>query len=304
MKTLMMCQGLPGSGKSTWAETQRLAAFVPFHTLTPDSLRVIVVNKDRIRQELCGEWSRAQEREVLRIRDMRILDGLRLLNVLVISDDTNFAHQHKARLAEMAKLSGAAFVVKKFNTPLDVCIARVAARTTQAAVPESAIRDMAKRYGIGQGYPEAVPVPVDGPTGEPLPPAIICDLDGTLSLLNGRNPYDASTCDLDVCNTPVRILLEIYYRTQHYNILYLSGRQDTYRPQTDTFLRRHHCPPGKLWMRPSGDMRKDWIVKGELFDAHVRGQFCVKFVLDDRNQVVDYWRHLGLTCFQVAPGAF
>ena len=26
--------------------------------------------------------------------------------------------------------------------------------------------------------------------------------------------------------------------------------------------------------------------------------------LDDRNKVVDMWREIGLTCFQVAPGGF
>jgi hypothetical protein len=51
-------------------------------------------------------------------------------------------------------------------------------------------------------------------------------------------------------------------------------------------------------------MRKDAIVKRELFDAHVRGTWNVNFVLDDRQQVVDMWRGLGLVCLQVAPGDF
>ena len=32
--------------------------------------------------------------------------------------------------------------------------------------------------------------------------------------------------------------------------------------------------------------------------------FDVKFVLDDRDQVVEMWRDMGLPCFQVAPGDF
>lgn len=289
MKKLIMCQGLPGSGKSTWA--------LAFGGSSP----TFVVNKDSIRVELAGEWSKKQEAEVKRVRDERIIDYLtRYEHVTVISDDTNFAREHKTRLREIATICGAEFETKFFNLPLEECVKRARARTTQAQVPESAIRDMAKRYNVGLGYPPAVPLL----TPEDAPYAIICDLDGTLSLMGGRNPYDASTCDKDACNEPVRNLLEVYYRTQHYNIIYLSGREDTYRPQTETFLRLHHCPPGALYMRRAGDHRKDWVVKGELFDAHVRGQANVKFVLDDRNQVVDYWRHLGLTCFQVAPGAF
>src|SRR4051812_18594780 len=109
-----MCQGLPGSGKSTWAELQRLAHFVPYKDLTHDSLRVYIVNKDSIRQELCGAWSREQEKEVIKIRDARIYRALMsdYPNVLVISDDTNFARRHKERLSEMAQKCGAAFQVK------------------------------------------------------------------------------------------------------------------------------------------------------------------------------------------------
>jgi len=33
-------------------------------------------------------------------------------------------------------------------------------------------------------------------------------------------------------------------------------------------------------------------------------KYHVEFVLDDRNQVVNFWRYLGLTCFQVAEGDF
>jgi hypothetical protein len=36
----------------------------------------------------------------------------------------------------------------------------------------------------------------------------------------------------------------------------------------------------------------------------VRDNFDVQFVLDDRDQVVEMWRAMGLTCLQVAPGNF
>lgn len=298
-----MCQGLPGSGKSTWANGE---ADLAYHdaSRTP----VFVVNKDKIRIELAGEWTKKLETEVLKIRDQRILDYFRYYaDVTVISDDTNLSRQHRVRLRELATISGATFETKRFDTPLEECIRRVRARTTQPQVPEQAIRDMTARFHWGQpiAYPPTVPVPYDDPAdGLPLPPVIICDLDGTLCLMNGRNPYDASTADQDVCNKPVRTLLEVYYRFMHTDIVYLSGREDKYRPQTDAFMRKNHCPPGRILMRTSGDMRKDWIVKGELFDAHIRGRYAVQFVLDDRNQVVNYWRHLGLPCFQVTPGDF
>ena len=57
-------------------------------------------------------------------------------------------------------------------------------------------------------------------------------------------------------------------------------------------------------MRPAGDRRRDSIVKAELFDRKVRDEYRVLVVLDDRKQVVDMWRSLGLTCLQVAEGDF
>lgn len=303
MKKLIMCCGLPGSGKSTWAQEQRSVVWVP--SQAPHA--VVVVNKDQLREALGQPWSKEKETVVLQMRDARVLQSFQdHQNVIVISDDTNLDRKHKVRLRELAAISGAEFEVKRFDTPLEECVKRAAARTTQPQVPERAIRDMAKRYGwdVPTEYPAAVPVPRQDTNGTDLMPCIICDLDGTLSLLNGRDPYQPKTCDADLCNPVVRTLLELYYRSLRYQIIYLSGREDTHRPQTQTFFRRHHCPPGPLYMRRTGDHRKDWVVKGELFDAHVRGRYDVKFVLDDRNQVVNYWRHLGLICLQVAEGAF
>ena len=36
----------------------------------------------------------------------------------------------------------------------------------------------------------------------------------------------------------------------------------------------------------------------------IKDKYRVLFVLDDRNQVVDMWRDIGLTCLQVADGNF
>ena len=140
------------------------------------------------------------------------------------------------------------------------------------------------------------------------PNTIICDLDGTLSLLNGRNPYKPETCYDDKVNIPVSIVLE--YAHDNFDkrdaITFLSGREDKYRPETIKFLDRAvSFLDYNLFMRETGDFRKDSIVKKELFDTHIKDKYNVLFVMDDRNQVVDMWRNeLKLTCFQVAEGNF
>lgn len=293
MKRLVMCQGLPGSGKSTWAKSKAVGP------------GVVRVNKDDIRAQLTEsgkwQWSPTNESLVIEIRNTTIAKALANSEVhTVISDDTNFGRTHKVALMDLALKGGAMLEIKKFDTPLTECIRRDALRDTP--VGEQVIRKMAAQYGLlSNETPPIVPIEQD----ETLMSAIICDLDGTLALFSGqRSPYDHGKCAEDRINEPVRNILEVYYRFMQWQIIYLTGREDRFRVPTDQFRRKHHCPPGPLHMRPTGDFRKDSIIKTELFDQHVRGKYRVRFVLDDRNSVVAMWRALGLTCLQVADGDF
>ncbi len=137
-----------------------------------------------------------------------------------------------------------------------------------------------------------------------MPKAVICDLDGTLALMNGRNPFDASSCENDLLNVPVNRVLE-NYRKLGYKIILLSGRQDQFREQTERWLLQHGVGYEVLLMRKFKDNRKDSIIKREIFEEHIRGTYFIELVLDDRNQVVDMWRdELRLPCFQVYYGDF
>jgi hypothetical protein len=133
--------------------------------------------------------------------------------------------------------------------------------------------------------------------------AIICDLDGTLSL------YDRSTgqhydrdYENDEINPAVQYVLE--HKDANTEIVFISGRKETFRKVTKEWLDRYGFGGHPLFMRKTTDNRKDVILKKELCKAHIRDKYEVIFVLDDRNQSVDLWRSLGLTCFQVAPGDF
>jgi hypothetical protein len=57
-------------------------------------------------------------------------------------------------------------------------------------------------------------------------------------------------------------------------------------------------------MRDKGNNEKDSIVKRNMFEKYIRGKYFIEYVLDDRNQVVEMWRSMGLTCLQVADGDF
>ena len=72
----------------------------------------------------------------------------------------------------------------------------------------------------------------------PLPLAIICDLDGTLAHLNGRSPYDASTCLDDILNTPVAHIVQTYAGIG-VAIILVSGREARFRRPTEQWLEKH-----------------------------------------------------------------
>ncbi|MDU1891090.1 MAG: AAA family ATPase [Dysgonomonas sp.] len=137
-----------------------------------------------------------------------------------------------------------------------------------------------------------------------LPKAIICDLDGTLALMDDRNPFDATHSDKDRLNEPVANVLKTF-ASNGYKVLLVSGRENRFIEPTERFLKIHNIPYDQLWMRRSKDFRKDSIIKKEIFDAEIKDKYFIDFVLDDRDQVVDMWRKgLKLPCFQVNYGNF
>lgn len=133
--------------------------------------------------------------------------------------------------------------------------------------------------------------------------AVICDLDGTLCIFNGRGPFEMERCGDDLISLPVDITLQAFAELK-YALVLVTGRFEQYRPQTETWLARHGIAYDALFMRSDGDYRKDADVKRELYAAKIEPQYNVLLALDDRNQSVACWRELGVPCFQVAPGDF
>lgn len=137
-----------------------------------------------------------------------------------------------------------------------------------------------------------------------LPKAVICDLDGTLALLQDRNPFDGKRCEYDQLNVPVANFIK-NYKSLGFDILLVSGREERYKQQTLYFLERYDITYDELILRKTKDYRKDAEVKLEIFNEQIKDKYYIEIVLDDRNQVVDLWRkQLQLPCFQVYYGDF
>jgi len=143
------------------------------------------------------------------------------------------------------------------------------------------------------------------------PRAIICDIDGTLALPGLRNPFDYSCVIDDVPNLPIIGLLNTYIildrenpEWQQTEILLVTGREDVCEQETKLWMEHNGVEYHKLFMRKKGDRRPDYILKNEIYKKHIKGKYTPLFVLEDRDQAVLFWRSIGLTCLQVAPGNF
>lgn len=281
MKKVIILKGLPASGKSTWAKQLLDSQPGAYKRINKDDLRAMLDN---------SHWSKGNEKFVLRLRDELILSALEE-GKHVIVDDTNLHPKHEQQIRQLVK-GQAEVEVRMFDADVEECVERDAARAKP--VGAKVIRDMHRQF--------IAPAPKPYVLAPGLPEAVLCDLDGTLALLNGRNPYDASTCEQDALNPVVAGIIRAV--GEGTRLVLVSGREDRHRPQTERWLASHAIAYDALHMRQTGDNRRDAIIKEEIFDAHIRPHYAVRFVLDDRNQVVAMWRRLGLVCLQVAEGDF
>ena len=140
----------------------------------------------------------------------------------------------------------------------------------------------------------------------PLPPCVIFDLDGTFAFLGDRSPYDASRAEGDEVNAAVHFVYQaIRTGKPESAVLLVSGREERWRPETERWLAKHGVIYEGLYLRRTGDRRKDTVVKREIYERHIAGKYAVRVVFEDRDQVVRLWRDdLNLPCFQVAWGDF
>jgi predicted kinase len=289
---IIVLKGLPASGKSTWAKE-----FLDRNMFADKQTGWLRINKDDLRAMMHNsKWSKGNEKQILLVRDAAIRAAL-AGGYNVIVDDTNFAPQHVETITNIAKEFKAEVEVKFFDVSLADCLLRNQNRPNRVA--DQVIKDMYYKYVL-----PAIPKPTNNPAH---PKAIVCDLDGTLAIHVNRGPFEFAKCYSDDINQSVLKVLKIL-QYDGYKIIFVSGREDSCKDQTIAWLMNRcwldmerEC---LLYMRKTGDNRKDYIIKQEIYENEILTKYYVEFVLDDRQQVVDNLRDMGLQVWQVARGDF
>ena len=294
---VIMTIGLPGSGKSTWAK----------EWVAKDPTNRVRINKDDLRSMLHGgKYSKGNEKQILAVEEAVLKDSLERGKSVVI-DNTHLGarDKHMRRINAVIDKAGfctalsqkdnknikwLSFEVQEFHTSPEICIQR----------------DLKRANSVGQDviwrmYWDHVAVIEEAPKEDNgLPYCIIVDVDGTLAEMNGRSPYDWSKVSTDKVRPHIVNLIE-QYDIYDQEIIVFTGRDGSCLQATKDWLFNNEINYSKIFIRPEGDCRPDYIVKRELYEQNIKGKYNVMLVVDDRPQVIREWRRLGLPVINANP---
>ncbi len=251
------------------------------------------LNRDLLREMLhFGKWSGKNESLVVGLEECLALECL-MNNLNVIIDDCNLNPKNEQLWKELARLEEAKFEINHIDTSWVDCVSRDEVR--EKSVGSHVIKTMALQYGLVN-----------------LPKVVLCDLDGTLCNLDHRLHFvKQDTKDWkgffkslkdDSVNEEVEDSL-LNYKKQGYEIIFVSGRPDTYRKETEQWLvfnglDIHFC----LLMRPAHDTRQDVEVKRDILHKYFKDKSNIHIVIDDRPRVIRMWIEEGLNVKDVGKG--
>ena len=284
---ILVLQGTPASGKSTYAKS-----------LNPKVWKR--VNRDDLRNMIGGTHSKEREKFVTSM-EVRFVEECILEGRNVVIDDTNLNPKTIRMWKDIAEEYDCDIEFKEIHIPMAEAIERDQNR--DASVGKKVIMQFYKTY-----YPEDYRTYftdtriATNTMDETKPDVILCDLDGTIALHNGRDAFEYDKIDTDVPN----VRLERLLASSSIPVIFLSGREGTpvAYSKTSEWLTKLGYGESQLFMRQEKDFRPDEVVKKELYETYIKPNYNVVAIFDDRNKVVKMWRELGLMCCQVNEGDF
>ena len=295
---ILVLQGVPASGKSTFARS-----------LVLKDKSYVIVSRDAIREARGDYWIPEHEDYISDIEEFEIRSAIKH-NLNPIIDATNLNPKTIAKWKNLAEELNVNIEFKMFEIDFATALERDSKR--ERSVGKKVLERFFRNY-----FPDQLKVYyTDDRLKEPFylyndekEDCIIADLDGTVCLHDGRNPYDLTRVSEDIPNYPLVQFLKELICNKH--IIFLSGREETNQCRQDTinWLTENICSPdfGYKWellMRDKNNFEPDEVIKERIFHKEIEPKYNVIAVFDDRDKVVKMWRSLGLLCNQVYWGNF
>lgn len=291
MKQCILTVGVSASGKTTWANEQ-VAAFWRegelWVNLNRDDIRAAVFYRmTGISSFDWRKWKVKWEKfvtEEWKASIQAIIDSDTVLGVII--SDTNLNPKTRHYLETTFGDAGWQVKFQHFEISYEEAVKRDLQR--ENPVGSSVIAEQIEKHWtqFGERYM---------PNKE-LPQAVIVDIDGTLAHHHGvRNIFEWSKISLDA---PDKLVVEVVkgLKARGIRIVITTGRDDICRDDTWKWL----CvnlgfEPDDVFMRVTGDTRKDCIVKREILFRDIAPKYQVIGAIDDRPQVImECWRPLGI----------
>lgn len=289
-KQMIVTVGVPASGKSTWAKN-----FVKENT------SYVKIERDDFRYGMkdISIGDKKFENFITELQYKAIHTALNNKYNVIVSD-TNCNLKYLKILLEEFKYK-ADVTLKFFDTSLEVCISRDSWR--ERSVGKDVIDRMWKGYQdvINEfstwNFPRQEFIYSQMPFDDSLENCIIVDLDGTLAHANGkRGYYDWKNVGMDDVDEKIHNLIFNYDSNK---IIFLTGRSKECENETRNWL-EINCGyiDYELLMREPKDFRPSTVVKKELYENFVKGKYNVIFAIDDKEDVIEMWRSLGIKALQ------
>lgn len=295
MNKILVLQGVPASGKSTFAKE-----------LAENDKSWLIVSRDAIREGKGIYWETSHENYVSKVEEFQVRtaveDGYN-----VVIDATNLSQETIDKWIDVACDLEVDIDFKLFQISYADALERD--KNRKRPVGPAVMTRFFKQYFPDEPLTKNPPVLKDErfivTQDETLPKCVIVDLDGTLALRTNRTYYEYDKVDTDIPNTQ---LLEILHKLEKEGVIinFITGRENKSKSEWKTcrWIANQKIGKYNLFMRQKGDHRQDDIIKSEIYEKHIKDQYNVIGVFEDRDRVVKMWRDLGLLCCQVYYGDF
>ena len=291
-KKIIVLQGPPACGKSTLAKK-----------LHDEDRNNVIICRDSIRESRGTYWLEEQENYIDKVEMLQVESALEC-GLTPVIDATNLNKKTIEKWKNIASLYKAEIEYKECILPYNEALERDKLRERQ--VGEKVLRKFYTKY-----YPHMLRIPNDRimkDFDETKIPAIICDLDGTVSLGYHRGVFEYDKVGDDIKEFRVCRMLENLLKSNKYKkIIFLSGREVSCYEETKKWIFKNidlNKTSYQILLRNLGDHRPDNVIKKEKYEKLIEPYYDVQLVLEDRDKVVKMWRDLGLLCCQVYYGEF
>ncbi|MBR2246343.1 MAG: AAA family ATPase [Bacilli bacterium] len=299
MSKLIICRGIQGSGKSTWAKAWAME----------DPKTRVRFNWDDMRNMMGEYWVPERENTgIMKTLRASFLDDMMRAGWDICIDNMNLNPKDWEFYEGIVKTFNEAHPGKTYEieyvdffTPVEECIRRDAMRPHP--IGEAVIRATWKRYKHFIICKEIEDKFYSMRTYDATKKdCIIADMDSTLCVNLTKRPfYTDGWKEKLIYDTPLAgpiSILRAQKMTGTCDVIIVTGRREDGRETTEEWLETYNVPYDRLYMRGITDYTKGDVFKEKILKEFILPKYNVLFALEDDNKCSQMYRRNGLICLQ------